>query len=173
MLIKGIILFVVVMTSFSCNSKGKAKEVPIQFNDIPNLVVRNDDPLIQFKDSVYLYGNKPFSGYLINSLNQFNRIQYGYFNGLQEGIQQGWHFEGNLSFEYFCKEGIRIGEYKEYYPNGNLQIAAQYNFGKEIKKKILDINGKVIANYTLKDGRYYGLLGSSNCMTILEDKDEM
>lgn len=87
----------------------------------------------------------------------------------------GYHEDGKLSYQYFLEEGKRHGEYKEYYPSGAIQIERTYDSDSIVSEKIIDINGKVLVNYVKKEGRYYGLLGSSSCMSVfptLEEKDE-
>lgn len=86
--------------------------------------------------------------------------------GFEDGIQKGWHTTGFISYEYEAEQGKILNVYKEYFPNGNMQIEKKYEDGVEVANKILNLNGKVIANYVLKNGRYYGLMGSGNCVTV-------
>ncbi len=137
---------------------------------IPEIYVSIDDSKLNFQDSIYYLNNQRFSGYLTNKKNA-NKFLYTYLNGLQNGEQKGWHTNGNISFDYMCKNGKRIGDYKEYYPNGKLQIQRWYEEGQIIKNKILDLNGVVIANYTKRNGRYFGLMGSSSCITLNENTE--
>jgi hypothetical protein len=95
------------------------------------------------------------------------QFQYGY----EEGLQKGWHSSGKISYNYKAKAGIRNGLYQEYYPDGKLQVESYYENGKEIKRKVKDIEGDIIVNYEIKDGRYYGLLGSASCISVLEDEN--
>jgi len=97
------------------------------------------------------------------------RTQKHFDNGYENGLQKGWHSNGNLSYSYNVIKGIRKGMSKEYYPNGNIQIISHFENGKEIKKKIVDLEGKSIVNYEIKEGRYYGLLGSSSCISVFND----
>ena len=79
---------------------------------------------------------------------------------------KGYHDNGNLSYEYYVVNGKREGLYKEYYPSGNIQIERHYKADSITGEKITDINGKVLVNYKKRNGRYYGLLGSSSCISV-------
>ena len=102
------------------------------------------------------------------SNDQFRTQKY-FESGYENGLQKGWHSNGNLSYSYNTINGVREGISNEYYPNGNIQIVSSYEKGKEIKKKIMDLECKAIVNYEIKNGRYYGLLGSSSCISVFND----
>lgn len=93
-------------------------------------------------------------------------------NPLSDGPKEeitGFHENGNLSYQYYIVEGKRDGVYKEYYPSGDLQIERLYSLDTIVSEKIKDINGKILVNYVIRDGRYYGLLGSSSCMSVFNE----
>lgn len=90
--------------------------------------------------------------------------------GKEEGIQKGYHTNGKLSFEYSIVEGKREGLSLENYPNGNLHIEALYHKDAIIAKKIFDPRGVTLTNYIIKKGRYYGFLGSSGCINVLNER---
>ena len=94
-----------------------------------------------------------------------------YRKGLEHGVQKGYHSNGKISYEYQAENGKRLGIYREYFRNGKLQIQRTYDKGKEIKVKIFSTEGKIIANYELRNGRYYGLMGSSQCVTVLNTQE--
>ena len=162
------IWFVIVPFFYACTSTSSKSNRII----IPENYVRLDDSSLRLVDSIYIYKGEEYSGHLIQGNVQANKLDYSYHSGIQEGLQKGWHSNGNLSFEYECKGGLREGEYREYYPNGNLQILKKYEHGVVVQNKIKDIDGKTIANYTYKDGRLYGLLGSSSCISVIEDYEK-
>ncbi len=89
-------------------------------------------------------------------------------HGSKEEVK-GFHENGKLSYQYYTVEGKRDGLYKEYYPTGDVQIERLYNLDTIVSEKINDINGKILVNYVIRDGRYYGLLGSSSCMSVLNE----
>lgn len=157
-------------------------------------VVFSDDPALVRKDSSFIYNGMPFSGIVKqnDSLdyttfeisvkdgyyhglfkevynNKQLRSRLFYDDGLLEGLQEGWHKNGQLSYTYIAKKGRPEGTYLEYYPSGQLQIEKFYEGGKVIKTKIIDINGRVLANFVLKNGRVYGPMGSSNCVSVIDE----
>lgn len=83
---------------------------------------------------------------------------------------KGYHDNGNLAQHYYLKDGKREGVYKEYYPSGKIQIERHYQSDSILSEKITDINGKILVNYVIKKGNYYGLLGSSSCLSIYHDE---
>lgn len=101
------------------------------------------------------------------------RMEKNYRDGLEAGVQRGYHTNGKLSYLYEAKAGEKEGSYKEYYPSGLLHIEMNYLQGKIIGKKILDRNGVTLTNYKIKEGRYYGLLGSSSCINVLNEDNEI
>ncbi len=87
------------------------------------------------------------------------------FSNNQE-VVKGYHDNGNLSYLYYLQDGKRNGSYKEYYPSGKIQIEREYVLDSIVAQKITDINGKVLVNYKKRNGRLYGLLGSSDCISV-------
>ena len=73
------------------------------------------------------------------------RLLYHFANGEYEGVCRDWNDKGLLIAEMNYKEGHEEGPQKQYYNNG-----------------------KVRANYTIKDGRRYGLLGTKNCVNVTD-----
>ena len=80
-------------------------------------------------------------------------------------VEQTFHSSGNLATETRLNaQGKRDGQYKEWFPNGKLQVEKVYNNGELQSQKLYTIDGKVIQNIVYKDGRKYGLLFSSFCI---------
>lgn len=82
-----------------------------------------------------------------------------------------YHDNGNVASQYFLVDGKREGLYQEYYPSGKTQIERNYHADTIHSEKIIDINGKVLVNYVKKKGRYYGLLGSSSCISVFPTEE--
>lgn len=189
-----LILFGISLTIFSCKNKVNDVMVDVPVNSIHINLLSWDDALSQ-KDGIYLYNDIVYTGDLNNGkldhkikasvqlldglLHGFLKEVYAdgqkrtlkeYRNGYEHGPQQGWHSNGGLSYHYEANRGVRQGLYQEYYPNGNLQVESFYTDGVETKRKIKDIEGDIIVNFEIRDGRYYGLLGSSVCITVFEDE---
>jgi len=157
----------------------------------------NDPDLRVEADTLYYYADKLFNGTIISSIDssknelvkevragllhgrlkewtpdQVLKTDKRFVGGREDGTQKGYHTNGNLSYSYTCRDGRRVGDYYEYYPSGTLQIQQFYKNGLMIKNKIVNIDGTVIANYVLRDGRYYGPMGSANCISVLNENYE-
>lgn len=163
----------------------------------PQEIVLSSDPLLSRVDSTYLYRNKAFTGRIIKSMNEREngfeidvkdgrchgqflelyrdstiRSNLHYIEGVLAGQQEGYHDNGQLSYHYKMTNGLLEGDYLEYYPNGNLQIHRVYKKNKIVKEKIYDIDKSIIANYVVKNGRTYGLIGSSSCISVINENDK-
>lgn len=132
----------------------------------------NDDKSLQIiKHQVY-YKNELFSGVLKDSFpNGQLKYSKAYANGLEHGKISGWHFNGNVSYHYQANHGKREGIYLENYPSGKRQIQATYIDGEIVANKVIDINGKILVNSKSRNGRIYGLLGSSECRSVYNKKE--
>lgn len=80
---------------------------------------------------------------------------------------QTFHSNGNMASETFMKDGIKEGVHKEWFPNGSLQVERQYKNDEMVSEKLFTLEGEVIKNIVIKDGRKYGLLYSSFCINGL------
>ena len=96
---------------------------------------------------------------------QIKEIRY-YKNNKKDGQHWGWFADGSPRFEYHFINGLYHGTYKEWYPDGSPAAEHNYDMGKESgSQKIYELNGQIRANYVVKDGYRYGLVGSKNCIT--------
>lgn len=91
--------------------------------------------------------------------------------GKENGEQTGWHCNGKISYQYIARDGNKEGLYLEYYPSGQMQIKQSYAKGKVMENKVLDPEGKVLVNSKSKNGRVYGLLGSSSCRSVYNENE--
>jgi len=145
-------------------------------------------------DSIYTLAGSLFSGTIVSStIEQKNEKYYSILNGKlhgpykewtpeyilktdkhyklgeEHGLQKGYHHNGNLSYSYKTINGRRDGLYQEFYPSGQLHIEKKYKKGKQVSNKIKTPQCAVIANYVWKNGRNYGLMGSSLCFSVIEE----
>ncbi|MBC7389491.1 MAG: toxin-antitoxin system YwqK family antitoxin, partial [Opitutaceae bacterium] len=80
-----------------------------------------------------------------------------YVNGKAEGKVKGYHYTGELSYVYTCKNGIRIGGDTNFYENGQIESIAQYENGKVNGRSISwHKNGKVRNIFTYKQAVPHG-----------------
>lgn len=88
-----------------------------------------------------------------------------YEEGLEEGTHRGWWEDGSVRFVYEFDLGVHEGSAREWYPNGSLYRDFHYAKGKELgRQRMWHADGTLRANYVVKDGRRFGLIGSKGCV---------
>ena len=94
-----------------------------------------------------------------------------YSNGLKTGIHNGFWESGLPKFEYhFNTNGYYHGSFKEWARNGQLTSAFNYLNGKEDgPQQMWTAQGKIRANYFVRNGERFGLVGLKKCFTINVD----
>lgn len=160
-----------------------AKTVP------PNFINANDSLFHNHQDTVY-YGNSFFTGfrYALYKTGDTAVLQ-SYFNGVEEGSQKKWYPGKILSEERFYINGKKEithsswwpdgkqkmyfearddeynGVFKEWYATGLPGKEFHYVNGKEEgSQKLWWDNGTIRANYVVRNGKKYGLLGLKICV---------
>lgn len=156
-------------------------------------VISADDPRISYENAGVFYQGKSFSGKVFGVDPQTQdtiNIEF-YLNGNRHG---NWiqYFSGHILKE--CRtfdQGKKVGAFIQYFPSGKKQ--AEYHFQndeyeglarewnesgvmiremhyvaghEEGAQKLFYDNGQVRANYVMKDGRRFGLLGTKNCVNV-------
>ena len=160
-----------------------AKTVPADYLNITDKHFNNH------QDTVY-YGAHYFTGYRYQLyVNGDTALLQSYFNGVEEGFQRKWYPGKQLAEERFYingkKEGIHRtwwpdgkqkmffeaygdeydGEFKEWYSSGLLGKFFHYANGQEEgSERLWWDNGTVRANYVIRDGKKYGLIGLKTCV---------
>ena len=100
--------------------------------------------------------------YLPELINWF----YGLSN-LKNGKQIAYWENNKKKFEFTAKDDAYEGELKEWAFNGTLTHLAHYVNGQEEgSQKLWYDNGKIRANYVIKNGKRFGLLGTKNCKNV-------
>jgi len=185
------ILFLLLVSIASCITKERvvvkepkiAKTVPLNF------INTTDDRFSNQQDTVY-YGDTYFTGYRYALYptgdtafvrSYFNGVEEGlqriwypnsqlaeerfYINGKKEGIHQGWWPTGKQKFYFEAYSNEYNGEFKEWYASGVLGKYFHYvNGHEEGSEKLWWDNGTVRANYVIRNGKKYGLLGLKTCI---------
>ncbi|MBC7571493.1 MAG: toxin-antitoxin system YwqK family antitoxin [Spirosoma sp.] len=153
---------------------------------------REDSRLRLVNDIVFL-ADKPFTGtaFSLFPATADTAERAGYREGRQHGIWKQYYPGGNLREQRVYNRGQKMGEYVAWWPNGQQQLQYQFsqdeyegtcrewnekgvliqemNYHKgheEGTQKLFYNDGKVRANYTIIDGRRYGLLGTKNCVNV-------
>jgi antitoxin component YwqK of YwqJK toxin-antitoxin module len=184
--IPGYFLFFIFL---SCTiKKQQAAEIKIAKTIPANYFNAVDSNFVKHQDTV-LYHGIYFTGYQV-SLYQNGDTEFirGYFNGVEEGLQKKWYAGKQLAEERFYingkKEGTHkgwwpdgkqkfifetynneySGEFKEWYSSGLLGKQFHYINGEEEgSQRLWWDNGTVRANYVIRNGKKYGLIGLTVC----------
>lgn len=152
-----------------------------------------DNPQISFENAGVFYQGKPFSGMLfrLDSQTQDTLKIESYLKGNRHGrwVQ---YFPGHVLKEFRTFErGKKTGAFVQYFPTGKKQqeyhfqndeyqgLASEWNERgvliremhyvaghEEGSQKLFYDNGQIRANYVMKDGRRFGLLGTKNCVNV-------
>ena len=157
---------------------------------VPSVYVNtNDNNLTKHQDTIF-YKDKFFTGFRYTLYpNSDTAVLQSYFNGVEEGTQKKWYPNRQLQEERFYingkKEGIHKGwwpdgkekflftayndkndgEFKEWYSSGLLGKFFHYKNGQEEgSQRLWWDNGTVRANYVIRDGKKYGLIGLKTCI---------
>ncbi len=152
------------------------------------------DPDLQRVRGVMLYQGSPYTGEIKESYpdgSPKSRSQWA--NGQRHGISYAWHANGQLSerrpynenrkhgqhlgwysdgtpkFVLNFKRGVYHGRCQEWYSDGSPYLDCNYVEGQELgSQQSWQRDGSINANYVVKDGHRYGLVGSKECISIAE-----
>lgn len=90
-----------------------------------------------------------------------------YVQGRKHGPQTGWWSNGNKRFAFTAINDVYSGELHEWSQDGHLLHLATYVNGQEEgPQKMWYDNGTIRANYVIRNGKRYGLLGTKNCKNV-------
>jgi antitoxin component YwqK of YwqJK toxin-antitoxin module len=91
-----------------------------------------------------------------------------YEHGRKEGIHYGWWENGKRKFEYHFANDEHQGELKEWFENGMRSRLFHYEAGHEKgNQRMWWPDGSVRANYDIKNGKRYGLIGEKLCTNTM------
>ena len=190
---KRVIAILLIPIIWACESSNEDSRTQI---DVPNIEVHIDSVEIQKKGALLLVNEQPFSGFLIESNDdEFFTTKTGYFNGKKEGrseqfyengnlkevryysanrkegLHQGWWPNGTKKFDINFINGLTEGESKEWFEDGSPYKIFHYQAGQEVgSQKMWEVTGNIRANYVVKNGHRYGLIGLKSCKSV-ENED--
>ena len=143
------------------------------------------------RSGVLLRGGSPFTGYLIERADQQLFRKTPYQRGKRHGLAAAWYPDGRLAYEKWFRKGNREGIHKGYWPSGQLQFVYRYKddlfegeqlgFYKTGQRSELrhyrhgyeegsqstwDGDGRLSSNYTVKEGKRYGIVGRFDCVSV-------
>lgn len=182
------ILLILSAGFFGCNTNAPKSPVTIS----TDLLNKNEQQIL-IKNGLLLINNTPFSGTLFTLFpNSYDTVTIeNYLNGKEDGKWEKFYSSGKLRELRYFTNGQKTGQLTAWWENGNKQL--QYFFAADeyegtckewsetgFLNKIMNYkkgheegpqqwwydNGKIKANYIIKDGRRYGLLGTKNCINV-------
>lgn len=159
---------------------------------INNTWVATTDTGLVYSNGLLYHHKKPYNGWLFENFENGNRAkQIPYYNGKMEGtmkswypnkmpeqerffvagekqgVHRGWWPNGSPKFEYNFVDDEHNGVAKEWFDNKHLYRAFHYVMGHETgRQQMWWYDGSVRANYVIKDGRQYGLIGRKLCKNV-------
>ncbi len=157
---------------------------------IPNILTNAIDQGFSTHEDTLFLNNLKYNGYVYKLNNNQDTLFIGsYYKGIEEGIHKKWYSNkqiaeirfyhlgkkmgkhigfwenGNPKFEFYFTNGEHQGIAKEWYNNGKPYRTFHYEKGyEEGSQKMWWENGTIRANYVVKNGRRYGLIGLKLCM---------
>ncbi len=164
---------------------------------LPNSYLNSRDRYLSFHQDTLYFQNTKYSGYIFDLFANGDSLFVGsYFNGVEEGAFKKWYpnhriaeyrtyhlgkkagkhigfwEDGKPKFEFNFIDGELQGVANEWYRNGQAYKAFHYEMGYENgSQKMWWENGIIRANYVVKQGRRFGLIGLKLCMTPQDSID--
>lgn len=162
---------------------------------IPDKTINKTDAALHLKNGVYYYNKELFSGFIAEYFPDGSLAsKSGYINGKLDGLSETWFTNGLPESKRFYKNGNKAGagyswyrdgtkrfEYNfdpvtgltegkctDWYQSGKIWQEIEYHDGKEVKVKAWRTNGKLYANYEVKDGVIYGMNNSNLCYSLAD-----
>jgi antitoxin component YwqK of YwqJK toxin-antitoxin module len=116
--------------------------------------------------SVIPYANGREDGVVRKYFNKYQLSEErSYVSGEKEGIHKGWFSNGALRFLYTFDKGAYNGECIEWFEDGRIYRWFNYSAGYEKgRQQMWWPDGSVRANYVVKNGEQYGLIGRKLCI---------
>jgi len=187
------LLLFVVGFFLSCNQKIEV-EIPRIAQKNPSIYKFADDFAFNFKQDTLYFKTAPYSGkQFFLYPNKDTVFVKSYLNGLLEGVQKQWYPNQVLAEERLYVANKKEGVHKGWWENGKPKYSYQfYNdelqgevlewyFSGQLFKKFHYKNGfeegserlwfedaSVRANYVIKKGKKYGLIGIKLCKNPYE-----
>lgn len=153
--------------------------------------VDRSDPLLVERSGVLLLNGTPFSGLVIERDGDKLRSKTPYRKGQRHGRAYAYHPDGRLAYEKLFRNGNREGTHRGWWPNGTLQFAYTYEHDlfegeetsyykngvraelrhyrkgrEEGQQTTWNGDGQIVSNYTMKEGKLYGIVGRFDCVSV-------
>ncbi|MBL0024076.1 MAG: toxin-antitoxin system YwqK family antitoxin [Saprospiraceae bacterium] len=183
---------VIFLFFISCSQKQTIQDVSI-VRDPPEIFISTSDTALHNNNGTWFYKNLKANGYIIEKKGDAliaklpvvdgkeNGIALGWFetgekryersfiNGDRDGTHKIWYKNGQLGNVNFYKNDKLEGEQISYFESGNLWQSLHYVNGyEEGKQKTWNDSARVINNFTVKNGKLYGVIGRYDCMSVVQ-----
>lgn len=187
-LLRNKILLILFIGFFGCDTNAPKTPAPVSAG-----LLNKTEQQITMNNGQLFIANKPFTGSLftLHPNSKDTAVIENYVNGKEDGEWKKFYASNKVKEKRFFTNGQKTGEYIAWWENGNKQLhyfflADEYegtckewneagmlnkimNYKKgheEGQQQWWYDNGKIKANYIIKDGRRYGLLGTKNCINV-------
>ena len=163
---------------------------------VPARWVNENDGHLSRRGGALYYNDSLFSGWLYSNFPNGNRYyETPYFegkeegfmkswyadhkpeqerlfvNGKKEGVHRGWWPSGKPKYEYRFVNDEHNGAAKEWFINNKPYRVFTYKMGhEEGRQQMWWPNGTIRANYVVKDGQQYGLIGRKLCKNMYKNE---
>jgi len=149
-------------------------------------------PGLKNVNGVLMYRGVAFSGHVVERSGERLLSRTPYLNGKEHGLVEAWHPSGSLRHQKLYRSGHREGTHRGFWENGQVQFVyhyerdlfegeqvAYYKNGvqselrhyrdghEEGQQRFYDGEGRLMANYTFKDGKRYGIVGRFDCISVV------
>lgn len=187
------LLLLAVTLFLNCNQKNETRLIRTP-KAVPSIYTTASDIGFHFnQDTLYLKANKYSGKQYFLYPNKDTAFVKSYLNGLLEGLQKqwfsnkvlgeerlyvsnkkeglhrGWWENGKPKYSYQFYNDEYHGEVKEWYFTGQLFKKFHYKNGyEEGSERLWFEDGTVRANYVIKKGKKYGLIGIKLCKNPYE-----
>ncbi len=157
--------------------------------------VNADTSILTNVNGLLMDKNEPFSGTLFALFPETKDTAYlaSYLDGKEHGEWKKFYTNHQLKEKRYFENGQKTGEFIAWWENGQKQLAYTFaddeyqgtckewntegrlvrimNYDKGYEEGVQQWwynNGKIKANYVIKGGRRYGLLGTKNCVNVTD-----
>lgn len=102
------------------------------------------------------------------------RTERAYVRGLEDGVHRGWYGDGTPMFERHYRRGLAQGVQREWFQDGRPYSEFTYVDGHESgRQRMWTEYGALRANYVVRGGRRFGLMGSTGCEGVTHDSSRV
>ena len=117
----------------------------------------------------YLSGKR--NGLIVEYFRQSGRVskQMYFADGKRVGLHRGYYPSGERQFEMNYLDGVYHGDVTYWYRSGQVYTYTLYERGKVKGHKMWRKNGRIFANYVMRNGKKVGLNGGKLCLNVKDN----